>query len=251
LPAYAPHCLTDPVSTEITPHEGERHDSGVGNRLNWLRAGVLGANDGIVSVASLVVGVAGVSTDSAALLTAGIAGLVGGAISMALGEYVSVSSQRDGERALIEKERQELATMPEEELAELTQLYRARGLSEETARRVAEELTAKDALAAHLEVELHIDQDDLVNPWQAAFSSAVAFTVGALLPLLAILLPPPEWRVPVTFVAVIVALALTGTISARFGGSSKRKSAVRLVVGGALALAATWLLGTLLGATIV
>ncbi|MEN2738621.1 VIT family protein [Microbacterium sp. X-17] len=238
------------MSTDITPHDGERHDSGVGNRLNWLRAGVLGANDGIVSVASLVVGVAGATTDTPALLTAGLAGLVGGAVSMALGEYVSVSSQRDSERALIAKERQELAEMPEQEFDELVGLYRARGLSEATAQKVAEELTARDALAAHLEVELHIDQDDLVNPWHAAFSSAVAFVIGALLPLLAILLPPPAWRVPVTFLAVIVALALTGTISARFGGSSKRRSALRLVLGGTLALLATWLLGTLLGATV-
>ncbi|MBP3976896.1 VIT family protein [Microbacterium sp. BLY] len=185
----------------------------------------------------------------AALLTAGVAGLVGGAISMALGEYVSVSSQRDSERALIAKEREELRTMPAEELAELTALYRRRGLSEETAERVAEELTAHDALAAHLEVELGIDQDDLVNPWHAAASSAIAFTLGALLPLLAILLPPPEARVPVTFVAVLLALALTGTVSARIGGSPPLRAALRLVVGGALALAATWLIGSLLGST--
>lgn len=233
----------------MTTHENEPHGSGVSQRLNWLRAGVLGANDGIVSVASLVVGVAGATTDSAALLTAGVAGLVGGAISMALGEYVSVSSQRDSERALIAKEREELRTMPAEELAELTALYRRRGLSEETAERVAEELTAHDALAAHLEVELGIDQDDLVNPWHAAASSAIAFTLGALLPLLAILLPPPEARVPVTFVAVLLALALTGTVSACIGGSPPLRAALRLVVGGALALAATWLIGSLLGST--
>lgn len=233
----------------MTAHEGEPHGAGVGQRLNWLRAGVLGANDGIVSVASLVVGVAGATTDNAALLTAGVAGLVGGAISMALGEYVSVSSQRDSERALIAKEKEELRTMPREELAELTALYRDRGLTEETARRVAEELTAHDALSAHLEVELGIDQDDLVNPWHAALSSAIAFTLGALLPLLAILLPPPDWRVPVTFVAVLVALAATGTISAKIGGSAPGRAAIRLVIGGALALAATWLIGTLLGTT--
>ncbi|WP_136033731.1 VIT1/CCC1 transporter family protein [Microbacterium sp. PF5] len=233
----------------MTAHEGEPHGTGVGQRLNWLRAGVLGANDGIVSVASLVVGVAGATTDNAALLTAGVAGLVGGAISMALGEYVSVSSQRDSERALIAKEKEELRTMPEAELAELTSLYRDRGLTEVTARRVAEELTAHDALSAHLEVELGIDQDDLVNPWHAALSSAIAFTLGALLPLLAILLPPPDWRVPVTFVAVLIALAATGTISARIGGSAPGRAALRLVIGGALALLATWLIGTLLGTT--
>src|SRR6478735_1262518 len=192
-----PEWLTGAV-TDMT-HPGEAHTNGIGQRLNWLRAGVLGANDGIVSVDSLVVGVAGATTDTPALLLAGIAGLVGGAISMALGEYVSVSSQRDSERALIAKETRELAEMPEEELEELTQLYRERGLSENTARQVAAELTAHDALSAHLEVELGIDQDDLVNPWHAAISSAIAFTLGALLPLLAIVLPPPEWRVPVTF----------------------------------------------------
>lgn len=230
-----------------TTHPSEPHGGGVSQRLNWLRAGVLGANDGIVSVASLVVGVAGATTDNAALLIAGLAGLVGGAISMALGEYVSVSSQRDSERALIAKEREELRTMPEEELAELTELYRQRGLSEETAQQVAEELTAHDALAAHLEVELGIDQEDLVNPWHAALSSAISFTVGALLPLLAILLPPPAWRVPVTFVAVLVALAATGWISAKVGGAAPLRASIRLVLGGALALVATWLIGTLLG----
>lgn len=177
------------MTQESTEH-AEPHNGGVSQRLNWLRAGVLGANDGIVSVASLVVGVAGATTDVPALLTAGIAGLVGGAVSMALGEYVSVSSQRDSERALIEKEKRELLEMPEEELEELTQLYQQRGISRETAEKVAAELTAHDALAAHLEVELGIDQDDLVSPWQAAFSSAIAFTAGAILPLLAILLPP-------------------------------------------------------------
>ena len=232
-------------------HSGEPHAAGLGQRLNWLRAGVLGANDGIVSVAALVVGVAGATDELGPILTAGIAGLVGGAISMALGEYVSVSSQRDTERALIEKERRELRDMPGEELDELTQLYRDRGLPESTARQVAVELTAHDALSAHLEVELGIDQDDLVNPWHAAISSAIAFTVGALLPLIAILLPPPEWRVPVTFVAVLIALALTGTVSARLGGASKSRAAIRLVLGGALALVATWLVGTLLGTTVI
>ena len=124
-------------------------------------------------------------------------------------------------------------------------------LTDATARQVAQELTAHDALSAHLEVELHIDQDDLVNPWHAAVSSAIAFTLGALLPLLAILLPPPEWRVPVTFVAVLVALAATGTVSAHLGGAPKGRAATRLVLGGALALAATWLIGTLLGTTVV
>lgn len=237
------------MSDDDTTHVGEAHSGAVSQRLNWLRAGVLGANDGIVSVASLVVGVAGATTDTPALLVAGVAGLVGGAISMALGEYVSVSSQRDSERALIEKETRELREMPDEELDELTELYRARGLSAQTAHQVAVELTAHDALAAHLEVELHIDQDDLVSPWQAALSSAVAFTLGALLPLLTILLLPDAWKIPLTFVAVLVALALTGTVSAHLGGSGKLRATLRLVIGGGLALAVTWAIGTLLGTT--
>jgi VIT1/CCC1 family predicted Fe2+/Mn2+ transporter len=237
-------------STQATPvHEGEPHDGGLASRLNWLRAGVLGANDGIVSVAAIVVGVAGASTSTGAIATAGAAGLVGGAISMALGEYVSVSSQRDSQNALIEKERQELHDDPETELEELTQLHQARGLSRETAERVARELTETNALQAHLSIELNIDESDVVSPWRAAGASALAFTIGALLPLLAILLPPPAWRVPVTFVAVLVALALTGALGARIGGGSKARATVRVVIGGALALAATFLIGTLLHTT--
>lgn len=237
------------MTDEFAGHVGEAHAGGIGQRLNWLRAGVLGANDGIISVASLVVGVAGATADSSALLVAGVAGLVGGAISMALGEYVSVSSQRDSERALIAKESAELRDMPDEEFEELVGLYRARGLTDQTARQVARELTNHDALAAHLEIELHLDQDDLVSPWQAALSSAVAFTVGALLPLLAILLPPVGWRVPVTFAAVLVALVITGWISASLGGAKRGRAIVRLVIGGSLALAVTWLIGSLLGTT--
>lgn len=239
--------MTDPFSP--LPHTGEPHGSGIAARLNWLRAGVLGANDGIVSVAAIVVGVAGATSAVAPILTAGAAGLVGGAISMALGEYVSVSSQRDTQRALIAKERRELAELPDEELAELTAIYRAKGLSEQTAARVAEELTAHDALSAHLEAELGIVEADVVSPWAAAGASALAFTIGAILPLLAILLPPEPARVPVTFVAVLLALALTGALSAWIGGSPWLRPTVRVVVGGAIALAATFLIGTLLGTT--
>ncbi|MFB2557411.1 VIT1/CCC1 transporter family protein [Herbiconiux liangxiaofengii] len=230
-------------------HAGEPHRGGIAQRLNWLRAGVLGANDGIVSVAAIVVGVAGATSATGPILTAGLAGLIGGAISMALGEYVSVSSQSDSERALIAKERRELADIPDEELDELTGLYRARGLSESTARQVAIELTRHDALAAHLSAELNIDEDDVVSPWHAAAASAAAFTIGAILPMLAILLPPEDWRVPVTFIAVLMALALTGAISAAIGGSSRRRAMIRVVVGGALALAATYGVGLLLGAS--
>ncbi len=243
-------CLSGPMSSPSShPHAGEQHREGLAQRLNWLRAGVLGANDGIVSVAAIVVGVAGATSQISPILAAGVAGLLGGAISMALGEYVSVSSQSDSERALIAKERDELRDMPEEELAELTELYRQRGLSDATAHQVAVELTAHDALSAHLSAELHIDQNDVVSPWHAAFASAVAFTTGALLPLLAILLPPAQWRVPVTFVVVLVALAITGAISAHIGGSSRRRAVIRVVLGGALALAATYGAGVLLGAT--
>lgn len=230
-------------------HEHEPHVAGTANRLNRLRAGVLGANDGIVSVAAVVVGVAGATTSLPAIVAAGSAALVGGAISMALGEFVSVSSSRDTTHALIEKERRELEEMPEEELAELTQLYRDKGLSEETAKRVAEELTAHDALAAHLEVELNIDQDDVANPWSAAAASALAFLIGAVLPMIAILLPPEPLRIPICFGAVLVALILTGTISAAIGGTRKLRATLRVVIGGGLALAATFLLGRLLGTT--
>lgn len=230
-------------------HDGEPHRLDLAQRLNWLRAGILGANDGIVSVAAIVVGVAGVSSNSGPILTAGIAALVGGAISMALGEYVSVSSQSDSQKALIEKERRELEEQPEEELEELAALYRARGLSSETARNVAQELTAHDALSAHLSIEMNIDQDDVVSAWHAALASAVAFTLGAILPLLAILLPPEPWRVPVTFIAVIVALGLTGWLGAFIGGGNRVRAATRVVVGGAVALAATFIVGNALGAS--
>jgi VIT1/CCC1 family predicted Fe2+/Mn2+ transporter len=233
-------------------HLDEPHAEGLAARLNWLRAGVLGANDGIVSVAAVVVGVAaalppGGSAGLGPVLTAGAAGLVGGAISMALGEYVSVSSQSDSQRSLIAKERRELQEMPEEELAELEGLYRARGLSAETAAAVARELTAHDALAAHLSAELNIDEEDLVSPWQAAGASAVAFTVGALLPFLAILLLPEAVRIPLTVVVVLVALAATGATSAWIGGARVGRATVRVVIGGALALAATFAVGSLLG----
>ncbi len=235
------------ISDSPTGRHNEPHGDGIAHRLNWLRAGVLGANDGIVSVAAIVVGVAGATSAIAPILTAGVAGLVGGAISMALGEYVSVSSQRDTQNALIAKERRELAEQPEEELAELVGLYEKKGLSAATAQKVAVELTAHDALAAHLETELGINEADVVSAWQAAGASALAFFVGAILPLLAILLPPEEARVPVTFVAVLIALAGTGALSAWIGGSHWLRPTLRVVIGGAIALAATFLIGTLLG----
>ncbi len=218
-------------------------------KLNWLRAGVLGANDGIVSVAAVVVGVAGVTTNNGPILAAGMAALVGGAISMALGEYVSVSSQSDSQRHLIAKEREELKEQPDEEFEELVGLYRGKGLSEGLATKVAEELTAHDALRAHLDIELGIDPDEIVSPWHAAFASAISFLCGAVLPMLSILLFPEAIRVPLTFVVVLAALAVTGAIGAWIGGGSRSRASIRVVVGGAMALAATFALGSLLGTT--
>jgi VIT1/CCC1 family predicted Fe2+/Mn2+ transporter len=232
-------------------HPSEPHTGGgAAGRLNWLRAGVLGANDGIVSVAGIVIGVAGATAARGPIFTAGLAGLVAGAVSMALGEYVSVSTQRDSETAQLAQERRELVATPERELAELAAIYEAKGLSAATARTVADELTAHDALAAHVDAELNIDPDDLANPLQAAGASALSFTLGALLPLLAILLPPVSWRVPVTFVAVLTALGLTGAGSARLGGSSPRRAVLRVVIGGAAGLALTYGIGHLFGTAI-
>lgn len=239
----------EPIPSAPAPHGAEPHGGGVSQRLNWLRAGVLGANDGIVSTAALVVGVAGATAERGPIVTAGIAGLVAGAISMALGEYVSVSSQRDSERALLDKERAELASSPAEELEELAALYVAKGASPETAHRLAEELTAKDAFAAHVDVELGIDPDALTSPWQAALSSAVAFTIGSILPLLAMVLSGPSLRIPLTFGTVLVALAITGAVSARLGEARIAPAVLRLVVGGGLAMAATYAIGRLLGAS--
>ena len=219
-------------------------------RLNWLRAGVLGANDGIVSTAGIVIGVAGATSVRSVILTAGVAGLAAGAMSMAVGEYVSVSTQRDTEQALLAKERRELHETPDEELAELAELYAAKGLSPDVAQLVAEQLTAHDALGAHAEVELGINPDELSSPWHAALASFVAFTLGALLPLLAIALPPPGVRVAVTVVAVVLALVVTGVLSAWLGGAPWRRPLVRNVVGGLLAMGITYGIGSLIGTAV-
>ncbi|MGW2744173.1 VIT1/CCC1 transporter family protein [Streptomyces sp. NPDC001450] len=232
----------------MEPTHDEPHGDALGSRLNWLRAAVLGANDGIVSTAGLVVGVAGATQDRAALLTAGLAGLLAGSMSMAAGEYVSVSTQRDSEVAALTVEKQELKEQPEAELEELTGLLRQRGLSQEVAREAAEQLTARDALRAHARVELGIDPDQLTNPWHAAWASFLAFTVGALLPLLAIVLPPAGWRLPVTVVCVLAALVLTGWSSARLGAADPKRAVLRNMAGGALAMGVTYAAGTLLGA---
>jgi VIT1/CCC1 family predicted Fe2+/Mn2+ transporter len=219
-------------------------------RLNSLRAAVLGANDGIVSTAGIVIGVAGATLDPFPILTAGIAGLTAGALSMAVGEYVSVSAQRDTEKALLDIERRELAEMPEEELAELAGLYEQKGLDADLARQVAEQLHAHDALAAHAETELGINPDELTSPWVAALSSAVSFTIGSALPLLAIVLAPAELKIPVTVVAVVAALVLTGYLSARAGGTPILRAIARNVAGGLLAMGVTYWIGRLVGHTL-
>lgn len=230
------------------PTHEETHGGALGSRLNWLRAAVLGANDGIVSTAGLVVGVAGATDSRSALLTAGLAGLLAGSMSMAAGEYVSVSTQRDSEVAALAVEKRELREQPAAELQELTELLQERGLSREVAREAAEQLTARDALRTHARVELGIDPDELTNPWHAAWASFVAFTVGALLPLLAIVLPPAGLRLPVTVASVLAALVLTGYSSARLGAAAPGRAVLRNAAGGALAMAVTYAAGTLLGA---
>ncbi|UQX12061.1 VIT1/CCC1 transporter family protein [Candidatus Mycobacterium methanotrophicum] len=231
-------------------HPREPHLGSVSARLNWLRAGVLGANDGIVSTAGIVVGVAAATVARGPIMTAGVAGLAAGAVSMALGEYVSVSAQRDTEQALLHKELRELDEDPLAELDELAALYEAKGLSVATARTVADELTDHNPVAAHAEVELGFDPEDLTNPWQAALSSALAFSVGALLPLIAILAAPVALRIPVTVAAVLAALVMTGAVSARLGGAVQHRAILRNFVGGGLALAVTYLIGHLVGAVV-
>lgn len=220
------------------------------NQLNWLRASVLGANDGIVSTASLVVGVAGATTERGPIFTAGLAGLVAGALSMAVGEYVSVSSQRDAERAYIAREKRLLKSNPEHELEGLAQVYEKKGLTNKTALQVAKELTRGDPIKAHLEAEMGLDEEDLTNPWHAGFASMVSFSIGALIPLLSIVLSSQQLRVPITFVAVLVALVITGYLSATAGGASRRRAVLRVVVGGAVAMAVTYGIGILFGTAV-
>jgi VIT1/CCC1 family predicted Fe2+/Mn2+ transporter len=237
------------VAAHAERGEAEPHDAGVSSRLNWLRAGVLGANDGVVSTASLVLGVAAATTSTGAIVIAGLAGMFAGALSMASGEYVSVSSQRDSEQAMLAREERELAETADAELAELAGIYQAKGLDPDLARQVAEQLTAHDALAAHAEAELGIDPEELASPWQAAVASFISFTVGALLPLLAIGLVPPVARVGVTVVAVLLALAAAGTASAALGKAPPGRAVLRNVLGGAVAMGVTYGIGSLVGAT--
>jgi VIT1/CCC1 family predicted Fe2+/Mn2+ transporter len=239
---------TGEVAVPVGPHDDEPHQGGgLNNRLNWLRAAVLGANDGIVSTAGIVIGAVGATSDRSAIVIAGVAGLTAGAMSMGAGEYVSVSTQRDSQLALLDRERRELRDEPDEELAELAGIYVEKGLDEDLALEVATALTKKDALGAHAEAELGIDPDDITKPWNAALASSVAFTIGALLPLLTMTLAGPGLRLWLTVAAVGVALALTGWTSARFGYSSPSRAVLRNVVGGVFAMGVTYAIGSLLG----
>ncbi|HEX9043988.1 MAG TPA: VIT family protein [Candidatus Limnocylindrales bacterium] len=221
---------------------------GLGAKLNWLRAAVLGANDGVVSGAGITIGVAAADPANInAIMLAGIAGLLAGASAMAMGEYVSVSSQRDTEEALIRKERHDLTHTPEDEFEELVIVYQGQGLSESTARLVVGELTAHNPLAAHLRAEYGVHQDELTTPWHAAIASAISFTTGFLLPLLSMLLAPTAARIPITVAVGLVGLFLTGWTSAVISGFPLSRPVLRNVVGGSVAMALTWGISHLFG----
>lgn len=215
------------------------------DRVGWLRAAVLGANDGIVSVAGLVVGVAASGATPSTILLTGVAGLVAGAMSMAAGEYVSVQSQADAEAAALALEKSELRDMPDGELAELTQIYVGRGLEPALARQVAEQLTARDALTAHMRDELGITEELRARPVQAALASAAAFTVGALLPIASTVLAPAGKVAMVTTAATLVGLLLSGGLAARVGGAPVLRGAWRVGFWGAMAMGAAALVGRL------
>ena len=225
----------------------ERH---LGGRAAWLRAAVLGANDGLISTASLIVGVAAADNTRSAILVAGIAGLTAGALSMAAGEYVSVSSQLDTERADLARERAELAAAPEAELDELADIYERRGLRPELARQVAIELSQQDRLPIHARDELGFDVDSLARPVQASVVSALSFISGALLPVVIVAAAPATIRMMVTVAATLAGLVVLGAVGAGLGGAPRRRAALRVLVGGALALAIALGIGRLTGAVI-
>jgi VIT1/CCC1 family predicted Fe2+/Mn2+ transporter len=231
-------------------HQSEAHLTNLGGRLNWLRAGVLGANDGIVSVAGILAGVAGATNDLSTILTAGVAGAVAGSFSMAGGEYVSVNTQRDTEEAALRRERWELEHLPEQEEAELAGLYRGQGLSTELSHQVARELTADNPLDAHARLELGIDPNGLTSPWAAAGSSFIAFAIGSLLPIAAIALPPRDWRIAVCYVGTVIGLILTGGISAHLGDAHRMPAILRNVGVGTLTMVFTYFVGTLFDTTV-
>jgi VIT1/CCC1 family predicted Fe2+/Mn2+ transporter len=222
-------------------------DSHYIHRSNWLRAAVLGANDGIISISSLAIGVAAASSSRDPILLATVAGLVAGALSMAAGEYVSVSSQTDIEHADIEREKIELAEMPEQELQILAEIYERRGLKKETALQVAKELTESDALGAHVRDELGITEMSQANPIQAALASGAAFTAGGFLPLMVALLMPVQWMEYILYGVTIIALVVLGAVSAKAGGSSITKAVIRVVIWGSIAMGLSALVGYLFG----
>ncbi len=236
------------MTRTIPDHIGaERH---LGGRAAWLRAAVLGANDGLISTASLMVGVAAATGTRSAILVAGIAGLTAGALSMAAGEYVSVSSQRDTEQADLDRERTELATSPDAELAELGRIFEKRGVSADLSRRVAAELTAIDPLLVHAREELGIDPEALANPVQASIVSAVSFVAGAVVPIIVVAAAPAGVRVILTMVITLAGLVALGTLGARLGGAPQRRAAVRVFVGGTLALVISLGIGKLTGSVV-
>lgn len=246
--------IEDPIENPIdNPNEPDaKHDksAATSSRLNWLRAAVLGANDGIVSTAGVVVGVAAANPENTtAIATAGIAALVAGALSMAAGEYVSVSTQRDTEKAVVAKERRLIAEDPEKEFQGLVENYIEKGLTRQTATLVAQEYSAHDPVEAHVQAHYGLSSEEFTSPWAAAFSSAVSFTVGALVPLLAILLFSGPWKIQATFVMVMVALALVGWLSAWRGEAPRLRAVIRVMVGGALAMIITGGVGHFLGVT--
>jgi VIT1/CCC1 family predicted Fe2+/Mn2+ transporter len=226
---------------------GETHRS---DRIGWLRAAVLGANDGLISIGSLIVGVAAAEPDRSAILLAAVAGLVGGALSMAAGEYVSVSSQADSEQADLARERRELAASPEAEHSELAGIYVHRGLSRELASQVAEQLMAKDALAAHARDELGINTLNLARPIQAALASAGSFALGAVLPVLLTLVLPDRMLTPAIMGATLVLLLILGGVAARLGGAPLVRGALRVGFWGAAAMGVTAAAGRLFGAVV-
>ena len=230
----------------MLPHR-ERHRF---ERIGWLGAAVLGANDGIVSTASLMIGVAASSASTSSIAVAGLAGLAAGAMSMAVGEYVSVSSQRDTENADIRKEEAELKKSPDSELNELTHIYVQRGLEPELARSVAEQLTIADPLGAHLRDELGITHATKARPWQAAFVSVVSFGLGAAIPLLALAVAGGIDPIAVIAIAALVVLAITGAVGGRLGGAPVPRAALRVLVGGGAAMAITALVGDLIGTAV-
>jgi VIT1/CCC1 family predicted Fe2+/Mn2+ transporter len=225
-------------------------DSHYIHRSNWLRATVLGANDGIISISSLAIGVAAASSAREPIILATVAGLVAGALSMAAGEYVSVSSQTDTEKADIERERKELHEMPEDELNMLAQIYERRGLKKETARQVAIELTEKDALGTHIRDELGINEISQAKPIQAAFASGISFTVGGILPLLVILVAPVKGMEYWLYGFSIVFLVILGITSAKTGGASIRKAILRITIWGTIAMGLSALAGYLFGVNV-